>query len=910
MNRSLPSRRPARAARLASMALACLGLAAILPTPAAAQCTPTWLPGDGTPGTNGTVYATINWDPDGPGSQTPKLVIGGTFTLAGDARATSIALYDPATGHWSALGTGVNNIVRALAVLPNGNLVAGGYFTTAGGAPANYIAQWNGTSWSAMPGLNGSYSGPDAEIPCVAALTIAPDGTLIAGGTFNGVDNIARWNGSTWSRMSYLDGLPTNNEPTVTALTTLPNGDIVAGGKFIMPAPPYDLGGVARWNGSSWVPLGTGFSAGFAAEVYIYDFAVLPNGDLVAGGRFTDVSGAPAANLARWNGSSWSAFGSGMNGVVRALDLLPSGELIASGNFTTANGVPANRIASWNGSAWSPLGSGTDQTVYASVIAPDGSLFIGGLFASAGNSPARSLARWSGSQWSAIGSGFNADVNTLITLPDGDFIAGGSFTSAGHTPVNYIARSNGATWQSLGSGLSGSVFPRALTAVRMSNGDLIVGGSFTAAGGVPASNIARWDGSAWFPLGTGLTGTVVALAVLANGDVVAAGYFAIAGGTPAYTVARWDGAAWLPIGPSFNSSVNALAVLPNGTLIAGGDFTLSGSASVNHIASWNGSAWTQLASGLNSRVRALAALSDGSLVAGGDFTSAGSTSVKYVARWNGAAWSALGTGITTVTSAQVSALTVLSNGDLIAVGYLNPNSWTSPLVARWNGSTWSYLGSGSGVPTHQSVNAVAELPNGDLVIGGSFVAAGGYPSAYFARYSLTGIPTIAVPPAPQSLTVGHTLVLSATPANGYSGVSVQWLRDGTPIANGPGGASPAGGTVTGASSILASPTKLSTATLTITNAQPSDAGLYSAVFSNTCGSASTSPALISITAACPADFTSDGFVDDNDFVLFTQAYDAFTVPPANPACDLNGDSFVDDTDFVLFANAYDAFVCP
>ena len=61
---------------------------------------------------------------------------------------------------------------------------------------------------------------------------------------------------------------------------------------------------------------------------------------------------------------------------------------------------------------------------------------------------------------------------------------------------------------------------------------------------------------------------------------------------------------------------------------------------------------------------------------------------------------------------------------------------------------------------------------------------------------------------------------------------------------------------------------------------------------------------------CPADFNSDGFVDDTDFVIFAQAYDQFTVPPANPATDLNGDSFVDDTDFVLFAQAYDQFVCP
>ena len=34
--------------------------------------------------------------------------------------------------------------------------------------------------------------------------------------------------------------------------------------------------------------------------------------------------------------------------------------LYAGGDFTTAGGVPANHIAKWNGSAWSALGSGID----------------------------------------------------------------------------------------------------------------------------------------------------------------------------------------------------------------------------------------------------------------------------------------------------------------------------------------------------------------------------------------------------------------------------------------------------------------------------------------------------------------------------------------------------------------------
>lgn len=43
-----------------------------------------------------------------------------------------------------------NRGVSALAVLPNGDLVAGGEFDIAGGVSANKIARWDGTAWYGM----------------------------------------------------------------------------------------------------------------------------------------------------------------------------------------------------------------------------------------------------------------------------------------------------------------------------------------------------------------------------------------------------------------------------------------------------------------------------------------------------------------------------------------------------------------------------------------------------------------------------------------------------------------------------------------------------------------------------------------------------------------------------------------
>ena len=143
---------------------------------AAAQCATQWLPGPDALGTDSKVYATSMWDPDAGGPMQPILVVGGEFTIAGTVLANRIAAYDPVTGAWSALGSGMNQDVYALTTLPNGDLVAAGWFTTAGGVSANYIARWNGTSWSGLgSGMNGR----------VDSLTTLPNGDLVGGGLYS-----------------------------------------------------------------------------------------------------------------------------------------------------------------------------------------------------------------------------------------------------------------------------------------------------------------------------------------------------------------------------------------------------------------------------------------------------------------------------------------------------------------------------------------------------------------------------------------------------------------------------------------------------------------------------------------------------------------------------------------------------
>ncbi|MFN9972494.1 MAG: hypothetical protein ACK58T_21650, partial [Phycisphaerae bacterium] len=162
-----------------------------------------------------------------------------------------------------------------------------------------------------------------------------------------------------------------------------------------------------------------------------------------------------------------------------------------------------------------------------------------------------------------------------------------------------------------------------------------------------ASGALARDGP-WEPLGSGLTGTGTsfgALATLTDGTVIAGGTFTSIGGVAANNIARWNGSSWQPLGSGVNSSVSALLALPDGSLIVGGGFTTAGGIAASRIARWDGSGWQALGPGLNDAVSVLTRLSDGTLVAGGTFSWSGGTPINRIAHWNGDAWKAFGTGL-------------------------------------------------------------------------------------------------------------------------------------------------------------------------------------------------------------------------------------------------------------------------
>ena len=610
-------------------------------------------------GLNGSVLALAVFD-DGGG---PKLYAGGAFADSGGQPMGRIARWNGAI--WTALGSGMNAEVRTLLAFDDGSgpaLYAGGLFSVAGGHLASRIARWNGASWS------GVGSGVNGAVSALASFAHGGGAALHAGGAFTtagggAASRVARWDGSGWSALA--GGVAHE----VLELAVLDDG----GGAALYAAGSSTGGNaegpVARWNGSSWTELGSGFDP-FPIPAAVQALAAFDGGAgpvLFAGGTFTLSGDGSARHLARLHGGSWAAPETGLNDDVHALLAFDDGSgpaLYAGGTFSSAGGMRALRIARFDGTSWSPVGGGllgiSSSRVQALASFDDGGgakLYAGGTFVDAGQGfSADRIARWDGSSWSGIGS-LNGEVRALVVFDDGSgpaLYAGGRFTSAGGAAASRIAKWNGASWSPLGTGVSGGFEPAVNALAVFDDGGgpaLYVGGSFTIAGGMAAGRVARWNGSSWSPLGTGVSGAfdvaVNALAVFDGGSgsaLYVGGSFTTAGGMAAGRIARWNGSGWSALGAGMDASVGSLAVFGDGTeraLHAGGEFTSADGIAVGAIARWDGSTWSALEGGVdalhpsNRIVRALA-VSDGRLgqvlCAGGSFELAPSRD-SFVAAW-------------------------------------------------------------------------------------------------------------------------------------------------------------------------------------------------------------------------------------------------------------------------------------
>jgi hypothetical protein len=432
------------------------------------------------------------------------------------------------------------------------------------------------------------------------------------------------------------------------------------------------------------------------------------------------------------------------------------GNIYAGGDFTAFGGEAVNHIAKWDGSTWSGLGSGLKEPVNTLAVDSRGNLYTDVLVIPDSGLPETVVMRWDGSAWSALQGNLSSLVDTLAEGRDSNILindlvvdsqdqlyAGGYFyLIQSDRYVGYVARWDGSNWTLLGSGMNHTVYELAVDG----QDNLYAGGEFTSAGGVSASRIAKWDGVSWSALGSGLGGgapTVANLEADKSGDLFVTGQFETAGGIPIQLIAMWDGASWKDLTPGNNRSwfegdlpvIYDLSVGQTGDLFAAGSFATIDGVEANNIARWDGSSWHALSAmngnGVNERALAISVNVDDQVFVGGMFTKAGSLPANHIARWDGSSWHAWNEGGQGGMNSLVDALAVDRNGVLYAGGYFTSAGTASANhVARWDGTEWSALANG----VNAAVHALALDSSGGLYAGGDFTAAGQAAVNYIARW--------------------------------------------------------------------------------------------------------------------------------------------------------------------------------
>lgn len=244
---------------------------------------------------------------------------------------------------------------------------------TAAGQPCN---QFEGTGWDGI-----------TWIRTLEWLDVG-DGAQV----YAGQHGVWAFGGSSWIEVGDLAG-------PVLALEAFDDGSgpaLYAGRD--MRHPPVKSK-VWRFDGVEWHNLDVG-GEGAVHAMKVFDDGTGPA--LYAAGKFTSIGGVEARNIARWNGTTWSALGGGVGkegggGTVRALQVFDDGTgpaLYAGGNFDQAGTVAANHVAAWDGNTWRPLAGGIPLPTNTLTV------FDAGAGESLYATPfAYGLWQWDGAEW-------------------------------------------------------------------------------------------------------------------------------------------------------------------------------------------------------------------------------------------------------------------------------------------------------------------------------------------------------------------------------------------------------------------------------------------------------------------------------------------------------------------------------
>jgi uncharacterized delta-60 repeat protein len=385
-------------------------------------------------GANKSIYTT-SLQPDG------KVIIGGSFTgFNGTARNYISRLHDDGSVD-DAFQPGGNLIggILTSTLQPDGKLLIGGYFNITVGTTKFNLARLN-SDGSPDASFNATGMGPSEM---VRAIALQPDGKILIGGSFTSYNGIARWG---IARLHPDGSLDTSfdpgtgaTQPIVRAIAVQPDGKIILGGDFTT------FSGTTRNRIARLEPNGNldpSFGAGSGFDhpwglCSVHDLLLQPDGKLLVAGDFAHYANNGHKGITRLlpSGGPDPDFDPGLGteqtsgediGSIRSMALQPDGKILIGGTFRRYDGDwDVSRFARLNpdGSLDNSFNTGTgtattedpDQTLdYATVrsitLQPDGHILIAGDFTSYNGTGRNRIARVIGDTDTGVDDGLGTSA--------------------------------------------------------------------------------------------------------------------------------------------------------------------------------------------------------------------------------------------------------------------------------------------------------------------------------------------------------------------------------------------------------------------------------------------------------------------------------------------------------------------
>lgn len=344
----------------------------------------------------------------------------------------------------------------------------------------------------------------------------------------------------------------------------------------------------------------------------------------------------------------------------------------------------------------------------------------------------------------SLGSGINTGgvVTCLAFDNNNNLYVGGLFSSAGGISATNIATYNTTTlqWSALGSGVNGQVYSIAVD----SENNVYVGGQFSNVG----PNIAKWSDGIWSSIGNpspSITPPIYCITFdysgnlwTGSGSSSSTSYNALAKYIPSTNTWSWVGKISYRIySIAFDSFNNAY--------IAGNCYVYNGSNTIAYyVAKMSPSGtWVSLGSSpsLDNSAISVKIDSNDDAIFIGSFTTASASSsnqivANHIVKWNSATstYSAFGSGFTDITQLYSNSLYV-DTQDIVFVSGLfsSVDDISANNIAMWNTSLKSWNALGNGITGYgQSLTGTS---TGSIYIGGQFTNAGHIYANNIAKYS-------------------------------------------------------------------------------------------------------------------------------------------------------------------------------